>query len=489
MTTNLILEMGHQDVKVGGSDFESLDPEIQQEILLQLETPEDLRSLIKASPRFLQVFELNKAKTICTVARRQFHPVALSEALVFVELSQLEKPLQRETAITWCKIDPAQLRGWRNTTNSILESMVLCKLARDIEFFIKDFARNTLPILLMHGQYQSFEIEPQYQSEAAPAAFDLSFSEIGRLQRAFCRFEIYRCLFARCSEESGCELLDFSPNRPFGPKEQANFFLEQFPDFQVAEINCVRDYLSRRLWGVCTQMEDEALDHLSPEQLMFDPEGDVETDEWNSDFHIFLDSGKYLQNEYLEHLLSLGLPYLRTLFQSKGKKQSALFTQHITGEPYSHMEDRFITRAFEELGENPSAENVPLLAETDRPFVYKRDPTNDLDIPDAWQWANPRAPPYGLSESCYKGLRDWGYVFWDLSRLRESGMLERSAEDIWLVSFDEHKYRTRPSVQERLLKKHGLWERYNQDLSACQERILDRMRDRAGDEYDEYKIT
>lgn len=89
------------------------------------------------------------------------------------------------------------------------------------------------------------------------------------------------------------------------------------------------------------------------------------------------------------------------------------------------METEYITCAFEYLGPNPAGRDIPLLAKTDPPFVYEINAGAELDTPDAWQWAHPRGPPIELSDHALKGFRDWGYVFWDLDRLRESGILER----------------------------------------------------------------
>ena len=123
--------------------------------------------------------------------------------------------------------------------------------------------------------------------------------------------------------------------------------------------------------------------------------------------------------------MSLGLAYVRQVIESTGEEQNASFIRHIPGEITQHLETEFITRALEFAGRNPAREDIPLLAKTDAPFVYKINADLELDIPDAWQWANPRAPPMYLTDDALKGLRDWGYVFWDFDRLRESGMLSR----------------------------------------------------------------
>ena len=160
---------------------------------------------------------------------------------------------------------------------------------------------------------------------------------------------------------------------------------------------------------------------------MFDQEEDedVESAEWGSGVWLFCKSGKAHQDTHIEHLMSLGLAYSRWIFRLTGDEQKDSFIRHDDTAVINHMETDFITTAFHCLGRNPARENVALLPKTGPPFEYKVKADAELDIPDAWQWAHPRAPPLRLSDSAVKGLRDWGYVFWDLDRLRESGILDR----------------------------------------------------------------
>lgn len=406
------------------SALEMLAPELQLQILFNAGTPDDLHALIQASPRVYQVYILNKDTVLSAVARRQFHPAVISDALLFATISQLEQPLSRDITIEVCESYPSELGESKGTTTTIPTSVALCNLASNVRFFIDDYARNTLPIMDGLGRSLDLDVLPEYRSENPVSHSKLSASETGRLQRAFCRFEIYRYLFARCSSEFDHDLRECPSDSSLTPAEQASMFLEKFPDFQVTEVNCIRDYLFRRLRGICSRLEDEAVDNLPPETFIFDPEGDVESAEWASGVWLFTNNGKYYQKDHLEHLMSLGLPYIRRIFESTGEERKRLFIRHIPGDIIRHLETRFISRAIESLGRNPARGDMPLLAETDPPFVYEFNADIGLDIPDAWQWAHPRAPPLTLKDSAMKGLRDWGYVFWDFDRLHESGILE-----------------------------------------------------------------
>ncbi len=407
------------------SALEMLAPELQFQILFNANTPDDLQALIQSSPRLYQVYLLNKDIILSAVARRQFHPAVIPDALFFAKMSQVEQPLSRDTVIEMCKAYPSELH--EETTIPLPMSVALCKLASNVRFFINDYARNTLPIMEGLGQSLDFEVLPEYRPEMPVHYSELSDSEVGRLQRGFCRFEIYRYLFARCSSELDHDH-DIQPCLDIPsltPAEQAGSFLRKFPDFQVTEINCVRDYLYRRLRGVCSRLEDKAADTLNPGTLMFDHNSDVEGAEWASGLYLFTENGKTYQNDHLEHLMSLGLAYVRQILESTDEEQNVLFIRHTPGEIVLHLEAEFITRALEFSGRNPACGDTPLLAKEEPPFVYEVNAEAELDIPDAWQWAHPRAPPFNLRDNATKGLRDWGYVFWDFNRLRDSGILER----------------------------------------------------------------
>ena len=403
------------------STLEIFAPELQLQILLNTDTPDELHALLQASPRLYQVFRLNKETVLSAVTRRQFHPAVIPDALFFANISQLEQPLPRDSVLESCRSYTNRLHD--GTEISIPISTALCKLARNLSFFIQDYAQNSLPLMMDLGKSLDVDVLPEYQPQNPVSYFQLSDSETGRLQRALCRFEIYRHLFARCSAEHSHNSRCCHHSPPLTPAEQASLFLEQFPDFQVTEINCIRDYLYRRLRGIFNQLEEKALATLSPEDFKFNQEGDVEYEEWTSGVWFFTKSGKRYQNQHIEHLMSLGLGYIRQIFESVGDEQKALFLRD--GAVFSHAESDFITRALDLLGLNPAGEDVPLIEETDPPFVYEVNADVALDIPDAWQWAYPQGPPVKLSDIFTKGLRDWGFVFWDMGRLRESGILER----------------------------------------------------------------
>jgi len=438
--------------------LELLEPELQRYILLEATTPIQILNLIKASRRFHQVFLLNREFILSTMARRRLHPAVFPEALTFATMSQFEQPCSRMTAIMFCEINPSNSHDWQKAVTTIPESIALCKLTSNLKFFIEDYARNTLPIMAGLGKSTNINIESEYWPERPVLYAELSETEIGRLQRAFCRFEIYRHLFAQCSAKLDHSIQQCASQPAVMPAEQASLYLGKFPDYQVAEINCIRDYLIRRLRGICTELEDEAVATLSHERFVFDREGDAETDQWSSGVFLFTKDGKQGQEGHLEHLMSLGLPYIRRIFESTGDERRALFVRDIGScliqriHPWS-----FLTRGLECLGRNPAWVDLRLPSEAESPCDLEATSDIELGVPTAWPWANPLHPPIKLHDQVSKGLRDWGYVFWDSDRLHRSGILERDSNDVLVNEFDEHGASRGPSVQERLLKPLSIW--------------------------------
>ena len=452
-----------------GNALDGLEPELQREVLMHAKTPENLYSLIRASARLFQVFLLNKRRILSVVARRQFHPSVLPEALTFSKVSAFEQPLPRETAIQYIRMDPAEITRWQSTTSTVSESGALCKLARDVRFFIEDFARNTLPIAEGQSNSLDFEVVPEYWPENPVKYSQLSDAEVGRLQRAFCRFEIYRHLFARCHMNLDHNIKRCPWDPFFSATEQAELYLKQFPDYQITEIQCIRDYLYRRLRGICDQLEEDAVNTLPPELFL-----DLSDSEFRPGsglgIHLFTDDGKYNQDAHIEHLLSLGLPYIRRIFEASGNLRNDLFIRVCPGfhkTIVNHHDHHFISAAFDYLGENPAYKTM--VKGPASISVWENSDYEDSSRPHAWYWVYPIRPPIELNDTSIGGLKAWGFVFWDFERLDDIGILNRSVEEIGNIAFNEYTAMLQSSVQTRLLEDFTFQEGYEHFMRLVSE--------------------
>ena len=416
-----------------GSTLEVLSPELQKKILLHLDSLVTLYALIRASPRIHQVFRLNRETTLSTIVLGKFHPTVQPEAIAVAKLAHLQHQSQqdsqskRDTAIELCHATALRLHSWCEVDS--IEPIIthLSKLERVVRFFLDDYLRNTLPILDQLGQSEDSEILPVYPPDHQAFPPQLSFTETGRLQRALCRIELYRRLFSRCSHDSPNGIHTCLRDPPLGPTEQATLFLRNLPPIEIAELGCVRDYLFRRLRGIFDDLENEAVQTLPVKAMTFKRYD--EGARWRSPLYVFTTQAQHQQSEHLEHLISLGLPYIEQIIQSSGEKQRDLFLHYVYSSVLYHFEQDFLSKALQGLGRNPSFQDYKL---SDRKTDFE--PTYDDDgyseLPQGWLWGHYHREPYLVYDKGHKGLRDLGYVFWDYDRLQDSGILRRE----WVIS-------------------------------------------------------
>lgn len=415
----------------GHSPLEQLLPEVQRHILLQTDSFVTLHALILASPRIFQVFLQNKKATLSAVARRQFDSTAIEAALAVEELHQLEPPpFSRNTVLRFFDLNSDKLYGSHDSVLPLPVSNKLGKLDRTVLFFIEDYSQNTLPILAQLGKSKPRNIKTEYKHNRQAPKLELSRGESKRLRRAFCRFETYRQLFSRCSADLNHDLRQC----PFEPSltvyEQAEMFFQNTPAYLAAEVACVRDYLHRRLRGVLDRVENEIVQEA--QAGCPHPKDQNEAYDWlwdngkpyqflGDDMHYLGYNGKDRQSLLIEHLLSLGLPYIRRILESAGgERQGLLFLRDFRC--YAQDERDFITAA---LGLDPLGSiGQERYERLDMGIDCCLDESSKLDLPPGWLWAHARDYYHGLVDVDAKGLRDWGYVFWDRERLQKAGILD-----------------------------------------------------------------
>ena len=410
--------------------LERLWPEIQQQIFIQLGSFNSLHALIAASPRMYQVFRLNKKMIMSTVTRRQFDSTAIQAALAIEKLYQIQDPpFSEDTVLTFFDVD---LRELEDTHNSILPlpvSIKLGKLDGVVRFFTEDYAQNTLPILVQLKESKKPIIKTEYKRNCHFPKSELSRSETNRLRRAFCRFETYRQLFSRFSSDFNDDVRQCCYEKPLTAYRQAELFFQNKPAYQAAEIACIRDYLHRRLRGVFDQVEDEIVQEV--QAGCPNPKNKNEGLDWdwnNGGRHQYLEddmdyfgySGQYMQSYHIEYLLMLGLPYVRRILESTGDERRNLLRCSESG-CLGYIQKDFITAA---LGLDPLTGNNEQYGWFDRNVDSCLDENSKADLPRGWLWAHTKDYYHGLVDVDAKGLRDWGYVFWDAERLHNAGVLD-----------------------------------------------------------------
>ena len=406
--------------------LELLEPDFQLQLLLEFDSVGDLHSLIRASPRYYQVFLLNKKSVLAALACRQVHQEVLPIAVNLVGIAQLGLPLPRELAITTCKLGPP-----RRFSGSLPDYIVLCRLLRNIEFLIDDYTLTTLTLMDDVGGLLDTRFGVGNRTQPSHNDRILSRCEFGRLQRAFCRFETFRCLFTKYASELDSQTRQCRIDAPISAAEHARLYLKKFRDFEIEQINCVRTYLFHRLKGIYKELEEENQDHLLSKDLDIlrlngGPGGRA---------IVSIEKGRYSeqdQHTHIEYLMSLGLGYIRTIFQATGDQRRKLFLRDCPDLHHHHHETCFISKALEYLEAgtdaiNPAYGYAVRLERTGIPFKHEVSTVVELRLPDVWQWAW-RIPP--MMFVMPEGLNHWGYVFWDHERLHQSGILDHDVRKV-----------------------------------------------------------
>lgn len=286
-------------------------------------------------------------------------------------------------------------------------AILLCKIGPTIKWFVQDYHKYSLRFLANSVS----QLGLQQNSDILHS--ELSSIETGRIQRAFCRFETFRYLFA--AEKNADVDYQYS--------KQARHFLGYYAPDDVEEIACIRDYLIMRLWNAFESIEEDALEEKGPDGPIRSLGSSCKPSDW------FSYPAKVKHPLYMEYLMSLGLPVLRKVLQSVGLKRADLVI------PNSYLRRKYISEALSGPSYVPSA----LLQDYDDGRYEDEEcdfDDDDLDlISRGLLWANRNRVPTDYGRRPLQGLRQWGYVFWDSWRLQASGVLE--TEYVYLCPFIE----------------------------------------------------
>ncbi|KAI4114156.1 MAG: hypothetical protein LQ345_005017 [Seirophora villosa] len=371
--------------------LESLQPELQTQIMRHLKSGQTLYSLLRASPRFYQVFLTRKEFLLAELARKQFG-ATFRDAWDAVKVSQFPRPISTETADDFVggfiHDDSHQQPIFPLST-----SIALCNLGATVRWFVDDFWADCLDNIKRLGRLAGLR--------QVPAVLDspLSAIEIGRIQRALCRFATLADLL-KALDKLSCWRLGQN-------------FLTSFNVDEVEEIGCIRDYLMRRLWRVFETIEDDAMqsDESSPLWRMARAVPGC----W------FSASLKRSHPIHMDRMTNLGLPFLREVFESRGLKRADLFMAN------SNSRARGITTILPSSNPGYARDADPF---DEGVFVGRADFAGDSldDFSSGWLYANRGKKAVQDNRESRKGFRDWAYVMLDRDRLAATGVLEKESD-------------------------------------------------------------
>ena len=358
--------------------LENLAPELQEFIIGAICDAKSLYALLRASPNCYRLFSLRRNVYLTELARRQFHPDVICDAWDTVKASQLPR---RPTGSDMAGFCGTLARDMNLEIQYPLEmSIRLCKLSNRVDWCVQEFSKLTLSLLDKLGETMQLDQD----SKAIHAT--LSATETGRLQRAFCRFETNRYLKPHRYGQS---------NKAF--PRRTEIYLKEFEDCEVEEIVSIRDFLALRVLRVFQDIESPPVSMWKTSETRF----------------------KYDGIQFIDDMLSLGLPFLQELFQSDRTLAAELVLKGIEhqrgfpisgtywGDPSNLALEVYITMYTNRLRSEFQGDEIGLCSM-------------------GWLWAHYKCDRSRDHRAfVLRDLRDCGYVFWDAPRLSASGILRQ----------------------------------------------------------------
>ena len=353
----------------------------------------NLYSLLRASPRFYQVFKIRRDYHLTQLAVQ--HSRAPANAWDTLRASQIRRPPSAED------IEHFLDTNWDNyeLKAPVLPadtSISMISLNTCIEWFIFDFAQDSLANLNRLVKLASVDDMVNLRFDPQAVQTQLSEIEIRRIARAFYRFETFRLLFP-----PSCLRYEGFNNAP----QLAVDFLNKYDPDEIEEIVSVRDYIVRRLWRVFDKIEDDFVRGVQLEAFLTEKKIRDDDNSWFGEF------GKWRQDFQMEYIMSLGLEFLRRVFVSDHTYTAELVISNRSAK--NGFLTNAIRKGFEWGIQQPDNPRTP----TFRKF------TEDLARPSSgWNWGSRPHPTSTPGSGSKKGCRDWGYVFWDDWRLKAAGV-------------------------------------------------------------------
>lgn len=233
------------------ASLEGIAVEIQQAILHQMPDLQTLQALISASPSYLRAYESQRHSILSSILLRDIHPDVLFDALAIIDALKL--PRNYDDYVPQLKAFVEQYKITRTSLHVALEALepstkeTLWEFHQSVIDVTKDFCDHTLSThpVTRHGLSDHRSLSPH---------------EVRRIHRAFYRYELFTVLFREPDfylEEQNERRRNRNPDRvrlalqrnsirSLDTQDKSFLFLALFKAWEVEEIACVRDYITRR---------------------------------------------------------------------------------------------------------------------------------------------------------------------------------------------------------------------------------------------------
>ncbi|KAI9719120.1 MAG: hypothetical protein M1812_003750 [Candelaria pacifica] len=256
-----------QLAKTGNCDWEELPPEVQSQILLETSSLQDVFSLIRASPRFYQVFLTVREKILSTVIRRDFDYKLFSDAIYAARACLLDP---RRSGVLECgeliqlterKANPSKV--WSRTPPKE-------DVARNVQAWERDREKDQKELLRL-GPLTADEAITLSQLQRSVKFLTADYllrlrrprNESGEdIQRAYYRFAMFEHLFHTVPVSRSSAVLVSAGSRLHHPDENAIAFLSALPSAELEKYREIRNDILIRLTNICYRFDQYLKDPL-----------------------------------------------------------------------------------------------------------------------------------------------------------------------------------------------------------------------------------
>lgn len=402
-----------------------------------------LRSLLRASPRYFQVYRTCREIVLSHVAWNQITPDAVPIALDALEQRENKKSRRDRT-------EPFSSQRGRHKEPPEIPLQIWNKLLRFhdiVDTFISGFTNSRLFALENPVHLQSQTALP---CESPNVHLSLTQLEYSRLARGFYNMELYSTLFYDLATGPWPAFFRASLKR-------AKSFLQSLRDWEYEELLCVQIYMIEILVDFLNKFENDFMEAYQKDrpEIIWQSLLDTALNS-SSRQSVYLYDEDWMQGEWIESSLTRGLEAL-----------SAIISTDTLPAKYNALKHDFSPS----LKMNIALYRVPdgdVLGRMKSPQIGY---CENIDQPNgAWFWAIRfcGSPMFLVEPEIYYGLvrdgcdmdylRRWGYVIWDNARLIRLAILTKSPSNVLAtIGTDWVVKRTPITLKERTMKQEEIW--------------------------------
>ncbi|KAJ3540505.1 hypothetical protein NM208_g5036 [Fusarium decemcellulare] len=378
------------------SKLEQLPFEIRNEIFLAVDTIEDLRALVHASPTFHQQYRLNRASWLWHCLQQEMGDVlidACTADLCNLPEFRLKRPRQKILQF---------IDEYKQQRSTVTETLSEQPPLEDV------ICITSFHLYIVRPLLQQFITWTRTNLEGLSVPDQLSRTEQRRIMRGLYRFQIYCNLFGGVRSDwqrTRDELLT--------SQERLDLFLAEYEPWEIEEVICINLFADTKYRSVF----DEVQWDLHPDNPSFDP---VRTDPFTPPGAYHLRNSMF-SDWYRDGMVSLGLPILSAIFKIQDHSE---LVETIAQNVVSKVHD-WIYETTEPSRQDDRREHRYSDRDRAQDSRQKMIFNGDRDDSPPLAWVTIWQELYSNIYSNYipEPLHKWGYIMWDAGRLVDSGAM------------------------------------------------------------------